>query len=62
MRTEFALKAFSLTAQYDLAIAMKLSQTFETDFPDAFSHNMKSLRYGENPHKKAKLFITNNQN
>lgn len=62
MRTEFALKAFSLTAQYDLAIAMKLSQTFETDFPDAFSHETKPLRYGENPHQKAKLFITNNQN
>lgn len=60
-RTELALKAFSLTAQYDLAIATKLAQEFETEFPDVFSHETKSLRYGENPHQKAKLFITNNQ-
>lgn len=61
LRRQFALKAFSLTAQYDLAIAMKLSQEFENDFPDAFSHETKSLRYGENPHQKAKLFVVNNQ-
>jgi phosphoribosylaminoimidazolecarboxamide formyltransferase/IMP cyclohydrolase len=61
LRTELALKAFSMTAQYDLAIAMKLSQTFQTEFPNAFSNEVKSLRYGENPHQKAKLFITNNQ-
>lgn len=62
MRTDFALKAFSLTAQYDLAIAMKLAQTFSSEFLDVFSHEVKALRYGENPHQKAKLFITNNQN
>ncbi|MFP5385416.1 MAG: bifunctional phosphoribosylaminoimidazolecarboxamide formyltransferase/IMP cyclohydrolase [Bacteriovoracia bacterium] len=61
LRREFALKAFSLTAQYDLAIALKLSQEFESEFPEVFSHETKSLRYGENPHQKAKLFITNNQ-
>jgi phosphoribosylaminoimidazolecarboxamide formyltransferase / IMP cyclohydrolase len=61
LRREFALKAFSLTAQYDLAIAMKLAQEFESEFPAAFSHETKSLRYGENPHQKAKLFVVNNQ-
>jgi len=61
LRREFALKAFSLTAQYDLAISLKLSQEFATEFPDAFSHSIKPLRYGENPHQKAKLFVLNNQ-
>jgi phosphoribosylaminoimidazolecarboxamide formyltransferase/IMP cyclohydrolase len=60
-RSEYALKAFSLTAQYDLAIALKLSQEFDTEFPDTFSHEVKNLRYGENPHQKAKLFVVNNQ-
>jgi phosphoribosylaminoimidazolecarboxamide formyltransferase/IMP cyclohydrolase len=60
-RSEYALRAFSLTAQYDLAIALKLSSEFEAEFPEAFSHETKSLRYGENPHQKAKLFVLNNQ-
>ncbi len=62
LRTRFALKAFSLTAQYDLAIATKLAREFGAEFPDAFSHETKTLRYGENPHQSAKLFILNNQN
>ncbi len=60
-RSELALKAFSLTAQYDLAIALKLSSEFSAEFPEAFSHETKALRYGENPHQKAKLFVLNNQ-
>jgi len=61
MRVEFALKAFSLTAQYDLLIATKLSQKHERQLPDIFSNEVKPLRYGENPHQKAKLFVLNNQ-
>jgi phosphoribosylaminoimidazolecarboxamide formyltransferase / IMP cyclohydrolase len=60
-RSEFALKAFSLTAQYDLAISLRLAQEFEAQMPDAFSHEVKALRYGENPHQKAKLFVLNNR-
>jgi phosphoribosylaminoimidazolecarboxamide formyltransferase / IMP cyclohydrolase len=60
-RSQFALKAFSLTAQYDLAIATTLAQEFNSEFPAVFSHNVKPLRYGENPHQKAKLFIFDNQ-
>lgn len=60
-RRNLALKAFSMTAQYDLAISVKLSQQFETEFPEALSHETKPLRYGENPHQKAKLFVFNNQ-
>lgn len=61
LRAELAVKAFSLTAQYDLAIATKLSAEMGMNFPDVFSHETRSLRYGENPHQKAKLFITQNQ-
>lgn len=60
-RSKLALKAFSLTAQYDLAISLKLAQEFNCEFPDALSHEVKPLRYGENPHQKAKLFVLNNQ-
>ncbi len=60
-RCQMALKAFSLTAQYDLAIATKLAREFGAEFPDAFSHETKPLRYGENPHQKARLFVINNQ-
>ena len=60
-RSEFALKAFSLTAQYDLAISLKLAEEFEAEMPNAFSHEVKPLRYGENPHQKAKLFVLNNR-
>ncbi len=60
-RAQMALKAFSFTAQYDLAIATKLAREFGAEFPDAFSHETKPLRYGENPHQKAKLFVLNNQ-
>ncbi len=60
-RCQLALKAFSLTAQYDLAVATKLAREFGTEFPDAFSSETKPLRYGENPHQKAKLFVVNNQ-
>jgi phosphoribosylaminoimidazolecarboxamide formyltransferase/IMP cyclohydrolase len=60
-RSQFALKAFSLTAQYDLAIAITLAQEFNSEFPEVFSHDVKALRYGENPHQKAKLFVLDNQ-
>jgi phosphoribosylaminoimidazolecarboxamide formyltransferase / IMP cyclohydrolase len=61
LRQQLALKAFALTAQYDLAIAIKLAGEFAQEFPDVFSSETRSLRYGENPHQKAKLFITPNQ-
>ncbi len=60
-RRQLALKAFSLTAQYDLAIATTLAMEFKAEFPEVFSHDVKPLRYGENPHQKAKLFVLNNQ-
>jgi phosphoribosylaminoimidazolecarboxamide formyltransferase/IMP cyclohydrolase len=61
VRSHFALKAFSLTAQYDLAISIKLAREFGLEFPNALSSEVKPLRYGENPHQRAKLFVMNNQ-
>lgn len=60
-RKEWALKAFSLTAQYDMMVALTLAQEWGSDFPDVISNEVKPLRYGENPHQKAKLFILPNQ-
>jgi phosphoribosylaminoimidazolecarboxamide formyltransferase/IMP cyclohydrolase len=60
-RAQLALKAFSLTAQYDLAITTRLAREFGAEFLDVFSHEKKELRYGENPHQKAKLIVVNNQ-
>ncbi len=61
LRRELALKAFALTAQYDLAIATRLAREFGAEFPEVFSSETKPLRYGENPHQQAKLFILPNQ-
>lgn len=63
-RRELALKVFSRTAAYDAAIANYLEkQTPEPAsapaFPRQFNLNLKTaqeLRYGENPHQKAKLY------
>lgn len=60
LRNHLALKAFSLTAQYDVAIAIKLAREFGAEFPNVFSSEVKPLRYGENPHQRAKLFVVNN--
>jgi phosphoribosylaminoimidazolecarboxamide formyltransferase/IMP cyclohydrolase len=66
LRRELAQKAFALTARYDAAISRWL---FEEDrrgveawrFPSAFSLAGKlarGLRYGENSHQKAALYLT----
>jgi phosphoribosylaminoimidazolecarboxamide formyltransferase/IMP cyclohydrolase len=61
LRRELGLKAFALTAQYDLAIATRLAREFGAEFPEVFSSETKALRYGENPHQAAKLFVLPNQ-
>ena len=66
LRRELARKAFALTARYDAAISRWL---FEDDrkggapwtFPSAFSlagSLARGLRYGENGHQKAALYLT----
>lgn len=62
-RRDFAIQAFSKTAQYDLSIANKLISDFSNEStPLAIELNDKQeLRYGENPHQKANFFKTNNK-
>ena len=66
LRRELAQKAYALTARYDAAISRWL---FEEDrrgaaawsFPSAFSLAgalARGLRYGENAHQKAALYVT----
>ena len=61
-RRECAKKAFSLTAEYDSAIAdyFVLGKDEESnECPDGFSLSLEkksSLRYGENPHQEASLY------
>lgn len=63
-RKEWALAAFTMTAHYDNAIANKLTLKFtETNDQKALSFKeIKSLRYGENPHQTASLNIISNTN
>jgi phosphoribosylaminoimidazolecarboxamide formyltransferase/IMP cyclohydrolase len=56
-RKRLAGKVFSLTSAYDAAIARYL---LEDDFPDFWSLSLKKakkLRYGENAHQSAALYI-----
>lgn len=57
LRKELALKALSYTAAYDLSIANELSKRFNDTVSLPFTTESKQLRYGENPHQKANLFI-----
>lgn len=61
-RQELALKAFKLTASYDATIFKGLSREVgagETTSDDMILplRKVQELRYGENPHQKASLFI-----
>jgi phosphoribosylaminoimidazolecarboxamide formyltransferase / IMP cyclohydrolase len=59
-RTAMAAKAFNLTAQYDVMIAEWFNKQVNKE-NRLFVAADKScdLRYGENPHQKASLFVTN---
>ena len=67
-REKLAAKAFKKTNKYDEAISNYLSnktrldngQEVNNDFPETLKLNLKlkkSLRYGENPHQKAALYV-----
>jgi phosphoribosylaminoimidazolecarboxamide formyltransferase/IMP cyclohydrolase len=70
LRSELAQKVFQTTGTYDKAISTYLAGQQKTDVPDldAISglpaqyevslSKAQSLRYGENPHKKAALYGT----
>jgi phosphoribosylaminoimidazolecarboxamide formyltransferase/IMP cyclohydrolase len=62
-RRQLALAAFRTTAEYDLAIATWLANSDSNELPDWFGHiwNRKSsLRYGENPHQQAAIYVGSN--
>ncbi|RKZ19739.1 bifunctional phosphoribosylaminoimidazolecarboxamide formyltransferase/inosine monophosphate cyclohydrolase [bacterium] len=62
-RAEFAVKAFSLTSEYDSMIAGYLKETSgkigEFELPEIFTMDLKKemeLRYGENPHQQGAIY------
>jgi len=61
LRRSLATKVFAHTAAYDAAILAYLSRSQES-LPPALSlvlERQQSLRYGENPHQRAALYVTN---
>ena len=61
LRKKLAARAYAHTAAYDSAISTWFA-TQDAEFPRqiAFAGNLKqTLRYGENPHQRAALYLTN---
>lgn len=59
-RAELAAAAFARTAEYDAAIASFLSRRSPTVFPQVMDlryTKVDQLRYGENPHQEAALYL-----
>ena len=59
IRSSLAIKAFTHTASYDLAISGYLSSLHEQDFPErifAKFQRKEVMRYGENPHQKSAFY------
>jgi len=58
-RARMALKAFSLTADYDQAISAYLAEQTQHEIPLVLhGYPALVLRYGENPHQKAQFFAS----
>jgi len=54
-------KAFGLTAYYDSMIANWFNKKLKIDFPERktlFGRKIQSLRYGENPHQKSSIYVS----
>ena len=59
-RQQLAGKAFGLTAYYDAQIAAYFNRLNGIDFPEYLTKGYRfgeELRYGENPHQKAALYV-----
>ncbi|MAJ86142.1 MAG: bifunctional phosphoribosylaminoimidazolecarboxamide formyltransferase/inosine monophosphate cyclohydrolase [Candidatus Pelagibacter sp.] len=59
-RELMASKAFSLTAYYDSLISNWINKKLKIKFPDRitiFGRKFEDLRYGENPHQNAAIYI-----
>ena len=60
-RKKMAAKAFAATASYDAAISSWFAGELHQDFPDRLTIAAtckQVLRYGENPHQQAALYVT----
>ncbi|MBI4244384.1 MAG: bifunctional phosphoribosylaminoimidazolecarboxamide formyltransferase/IMP cyclohydrolase [Planctomycetes bacterium] len=60
MSYELARKAFIRTSAYDLAIEQYFGRSVPEDFPEIKSittRKLMDLRYGENPHQKAAVYV-----
>jgi phosphoribosylaminoimidazolecarboxamide formyltransferase/IMP cyclohydrolase len=60
-RAALAAKAFARTAAYDAAIAGWYARALDDDMPQTLTvagHLRERLRYGENPHQAAALYLT----
>jgi phosphoribosylaminoimidazolecarboxamide formyltransferase/IMP cyclohydrolase len=60
-RRRLAAKAFARTAAYDAAIAAWLARETGEEFPERMvlaGTRRQHLRYGENPHQRAALYLT----
>ncbi|PPD00707.1 MAG: bifunctional phosphoribosylaminoimidazolecarboxamide formyltransferase/inosine monophosphate cyclohydrolase [Hyphomicrobium sp.] len=61
LRRQLAAKAYARTAAYDAAISNWFAQTYSSATPTwrAFGGRLgQALRYGENPHQSAALYVT----
>ena len=64
LRRKLAAKAYARTASYDAAISGWFARQLETTFPERISfagERASVLRYGENPHQSAALYLTGEQ-
>ena len=60
-RENMASKAFNLTAYYDAIISEWFNQKLGIKFPQRktlFGEKIQQLRYGENPHQKSSIYIS----
>src|SRR5699024_2426591 len=56
---QLAAKVYRHTAHYDAMIANYFTEDTEEQFPERYTvthENVQTLRYGENPHKKAAFY------
>ena len=59
-RKELSQKVFETMADYNLSISNYLKEESDDSIPNYSIDKSSSLRYGENPHQKAKLFTFSN--
>ena len=60
-RELMSAKAFGLTAYYDAMIANWFNKKLDIEFPERktiFGKRLQKLRYGENPHQKSSIYIS----